>query len=195
MRCPARSNTFIYRLKNTHLALFGTALNLYLQETINCSWWVTESPKTWILHPTGRSREAVEVGALPEAWKWEPSGFYTQPHCSPVPIPIKPSPCTINTSIISVFQAQQRSCWMQGRILALGDDVLGHSHSKARMFQHLSGEEASRPLCDAQSPKTQVSLRQEEQTSQIKDWEKGWTEVDGRRNNIQQVWRPTTAHF
>lgn len=64
---------------------------------------------------------------------------------------------------------------MQGRILALGDDVLGHGHSKARMFQHLSGEEASHPLCDAQSPKTQVSLRQEEQTSQIKDWEKGWT--------------------
>lgn len=84
---------------------------------------------------------------------------------------------------------------MRGRILALGDDVLGHGHSKDRMFQHLSGEEASHPLCHAQSPKIQVSLRQEEQTSQIKEWQKGWTEVDGRRNNIQQVQRPTTAHF
>lgn len=56
---PCEIKYFIYRLKNTHLALFGTALNLYLQETINCSWWVTESLKTWILHRTGRSREAV----------------------------------------------------------------------------------------------------------------------------------------
>lgn len=84
---------------------------------------------------------------------------------------------------------------MQARILALGDDVLGHGHSKAKMFQQLSGEEASHPLCDAQRPKTQVPLSQEERTSQIKDTEKGWMEVDSRGNNIQQVQRPTTAHF
>lgn len=122
MWCSQRSNSFIHRIKNTHLALFGTALNLYLQESIRCPWWIMQPPKTHILHWTRRSDEAV-CGSRhsPERQqRWEPGGSQTSSHRSPVPTqdhrnnphylpqlnhPLPP----LDTRIIDVLQTRERN--------------------------------------------------------------------------------------
>lgn len=43
-----------------HLALFGTVLQFYLQETVNCWWWIMQPLKTWILHRSD-GRQSMEM--------------------------------------------------------------------------------------------------------------------------------------